>query len=256
MYNQGQRNRRDRRRHRIPNYGRQREGEKANLTNPPLLRHVFIHAQEPGAPQSGCAASELPAVIDRDVVSESTGELILLIQYDLAAPVAGSKRVGGGQTCAKPWKLLCIFAVEPGLESITHPRERGTWHKQMLQWDKIRSFPMQSTYDRGGGISPIDIDRHIVCSTAVATTLIVASAPKCVTTQNEDPSLVRKFVHEVGARGLEQQLRGAQEEVRRLRGEMVGGTSKREAFGNTLRRHLNYSQQQYNLVSKSAQFFV
>lgn len=32
--------------------------------------------------------------------------------------------------------------------------------------------------------------------------------------QNEDPSLVRKFVHEVGARGLEQQLRGAQEEVR------------------------------------------
>ncbi|CAM9937642.1 unnamed protein product [Ascophyllum nodosum] len=29
---------------------------------------------------------------------------------------------------------------------------------------------------------------------------------------NEDPSLVRKFVHEVGARGLEQQLRGAQEE--------------------------------------------
>lgn len=33
--------------------------------------------------------------------------------------------------------------------------------------------------------------------------------------QNEDPSLVRKFVHEVGARGLEQQLRGAQEEVTR-----------------------------------------
>ncbi len=33
--------------------------------------------------------------------------------------------------------------------------------------------------------------------------------------QQEDPSLVRKFVHEVGARGLEQQLRGAQEEVMR-----------------------------------------
>eukprot|EP00903_Cladosiphon_okamuranus_P005998 g5918.t1 len=30
--------------------------------------------------------------------------------------------------------------------------------------------------------------------------------------KNEDPGLVRKFVHEVGARGLEQQLRGAQEE--------------------------------------------
>ena len=81
-------------------------------------------------------------MIDRDVVSESTGERILLIQYDLAAPVAGSKRVGGRQTCAKPWKLLCIFAVEPGLESITHPRERVMWRKQMLQWDKIRSFPM------------------------------------------------------------------------------------------------------------------
>lgn len=33
--------------------------------------------------------------------------------------------------------------------------------------------------------------------------------------QQEDPTLVRKFVHEVGARGLEQQLRGAQEEVTR-----------------------------------------
>ncbi|CAM9831519.1 unnamed protein product, partial [Hapterophycus canaliculatus] len=31
-------------------------------------------------------------------------------------------------------------------------------------------------------------------------------------TRQEDPTLVRKFVHEVGARGLEQQLRGAQEE--------------------------------------------
>ncbi|CAM9784780.1 unnamed protein product [Pylaiella littoralis] len=32
------------------------------------------------------------------------------------------------------------------------------------------------------------------------------------TAKQEDPDLVRKFVHEVGARGLEQQLRGAQEE--------------------------------------------
>ena len=76
-----------------------------------------------------------------------------------------------------------------------------------------------------------------------------------MTTQNEDPSLVRKFVHEVGARGLEQQLRGAQEEVRRLRGEMVGGTSKREALGNTLRRHLNFHSSS-NLVSKRATFCV
>ena len=64
---------------------------------------------------------------------------------------------------------------------------------------------------------------------------------------------MRKFVHEVGARGLEQQLRGAQEEVRRLRGEMVGGTSKREAFCNTLRRHLNFHSSS-NLVSKARDF--
>lgn len=45
--------------------------------------------------------------------------------------------------------------------------------------------------------------------------MTVPSAPNIVMSQNEDPALVRKFVHEVGARGLEQQLRGAQEEVGR-----------------------------------------
>lgn len=34
--------------------------------------------------------------------------------------------------------------------------------------------------------------------------------------QGENSNLVRTFVHEVGARGLEQQLRGAQEEVRQV----------------------------------------
>ncbi|CAM9650357.1 unnamed protein product, partial [Chrysoparadoxa australica] len=32
-------------------------------------------------------------------------------------------------------------------------------------------------------------------------------------TKGEDPELVRKFIHEVGPRGLEQQLRSAQEEA-------------------------------------------
>lgn len=46
---------------------------------------------------------------------------------------------------------------------------------------------------------------------------------------------MRKFVHEVGARGLEQQLRGAQEEVRRWCCEMAGNMKK--VFGNSNLRH-------------------